>query len=151
MSSTSRSSAQLLATLTCCATSIVLPGCKKQSHQAAAPDAPKTSVIEYTVRGKVIALPGPMGDLSIQHEAIPEFRNPDGKLGMNTMQMPFPLAEGMTLPDTIAPGDLVEFTFAVEYVPDFTSLVDYHLIAIDELPADTQLDFSPLERQGQAN
>lgn len=125
---------------------LVSGGCKRQE---AAKDgaAPVTHVVKYTARGRVAALPSAMGDLSIQHEAIPEFRNPDGSLGMDTMQMPFPLGEGLVLATSIEPGDPVEFTFAVEYSADYKNLTRYFLTAIEELSPETVLDFSPLERQ----
>ena len=124
----------------CCA------GCKKQSAaEGTEAQAPKTHLVEYTVRGKVSALPSAMSELLIQHEAIPEFRNPDGSLGMNTMQMEFPLGEGFTIGPDIAPGDPVELTFVVEYAEDYKSLHRYFLTVLTELPPDTELDFSPLE------
>ncbi|MFG0293152.1 MAG: copper-binding protein [Phycisphaerales bacterium JB050] len=95
---------------------------------------------EYTVRGQVVSLPTADDDLMVHHEAIPEFRKPSGT-GMKTMTMPFPLGKGISL-DGIEPGDKVNIAFAVDYEEGWSPIA-YRVTKIEELPADTQLDFTP--------
>ncbi len=94
----------------------------------------------YTVRGVVEKLPqsdGPDRSLYIHHEPIPGYRDENGAtVGMMAMTMPFPVAPGVSL-DGIAPGDPVEFTFAVTWKPKS----GYEITAIHELPPDTVIDF----------
>lgn len=113
---------------------------------AAAPESPAFS---YTVRGKVVTIPSadrPMDDLSIHHEAIPDFKNRDGvvfentttgTLGMKSMVMPFPVDDSVSL-DEIEVGDIIEFTFLTVWGEDYP---DYKVTAIRKLPADTELNF----------
>ena len=120
----------------------MLAGCKDRA--ASADDGLAAGNVEahdYTTRGIVTALPSSLIDFSVQHEAIPEFKNPDGSLGMNTMQMEFPLGEGFVLDSSIAVGDKVELTFRVEY----GNAPRYYVTQVSELPETTVLDFSPLE------
>lgn len=121
---------------------VVLGSCKKKLADPPenAPPA-NTQVFEYTVRGIVAQLPGPMNEFAVRHEAIPEFRNPNGSLGMNTMQMEFPLGDNIILAEDITPGDPVEMTFVVEY----GDAPRYYAAVVTKLPEDTVLDFSPLE------
>jgi len=123
-------------------------GCERKP--AAAPASqdenaqPDHMLVAYTVRGVVTRLPTPDEPrmLMARHEAIPEYRKPGGKLGMNTMIMPFPLAAGVSL-GSIAVGDKVEMTFEVRYTGDYRP-VRYELTEIVKLPPETELDFSPL-------
>ena len=96
----------------------------------------------YTVRGVVEQLPpaaGPDRELYIHHAAIPEFRNERGKVvGMGSMTMPFPVAPGVPLAG-IAPGDAVEFTFAISWKRP----AGYQLIRIRKLPAGSAVDLEP--------
>ncbi len=80
---------------------------------------------DYTVRGRVVALPAPDAPgsaLAIHHEHIPHFRgrdgtvhrNPDGTPGMKEMVMHFPVADRAHLRG-IAVGDAVEFVMAVRW------------------------------------
>jgi hypothetical protein len=96
----------------------------------------------YTVRGVVERLPqteGPDRGLYIHHAAIPTFRDEHGKVvGMMSMTMPFPVADDVSLAG-IAPGDPVEFTFAVSWKQP----VGYQVIRIHKLAAGTAVDFTP--------
>ncbi len=98
---------------------------------------------EYTVRGQVVSLPTANDDLMVHHEAIPEYRSAAG-MGMDVMTMPFPLGEGISL-DGIEPGDIVNLTFSVDYNENWSPTA-YRLTMIEELPADTELDFTPLPK-----
>ncbi len=95
----------------------------------------------YTVRGVVERLPlaeGPDRGLYIHHAPIPEFRDEHGKVvGMMSMTMPFPVADGVSLAG-IAPGDPVEFTFAVSW----RQPAGYQVIRIHKLAAGTAVDFT---------
>ncbi len=103
---------------------------------------PPVSVADvYTVRGVVERLPqaeGPERDLYIHHAPIPNFRDEHGKVvGMMSMTMPFPVADGVSLAG-IAPGDPVEFTFAISWKQP----AGYQVIRIRKLPAGTVVDFT---------
>lgn len=102
-------------------------------------------VAEYTVRGEVVALPTEDEDMQIHHEAIPEFREPDG-IGMDVMVMPFPFGEGVST-EGIEVGDKLLLTFSVDYEEGWSPL-DYRVIRYEKLPQDTELDFTPLLRDG---
>jgi hypothetical protein len=116
------------------AASAALGGCGR--------DVPRSVTDVYTVRGIVEKLPqaeGPDRDLYIHHAPIPSFRDEHGKaVGMMSMTMPFPVAPGISLVG-IAPGDAVEFTFAVEWKHP----AGYEVIHIHKLPAGTVVDFTP--------
>lgn len=103
----------------------------------------------YTTRGIIRALPDPDrpgAGLSIQHEEIPEFVNGAGEsVGMRSMTMPFPtLADGVSL-EGLEAGDRVRFTFGVTWSPAASGstrpIPGWTLTHIEELPADTRLDF----------
>lgn len=95
----------------------------------------------YTVRGVVEKLPqaeGPDRDLYIHHAPIPNFRDEHGQVvGMTSMTMPFPVADGVSLAG-IAPGDPVEFTFAITW----KAPAGYRVMRIHKLPAGTVVDFT---------
>lgn len=116
---------------------LALPGCGSGREAAPAPagnSAPESAVYTYTIRGVVIELPKPDGhEIRILHEAVPDFRAADGTVvGMNAMQMPFTLGEGVSL-DGIAVGDKVRFTFEVQDLRG-------RITAIERLPDDTVLE-----------
>lgn len=94
----------------------------------------------YETRGVVVRVPDPadpLSNLDIRHEAIDDFRSIDGEVvGMGSMGMPFPLADGVDL-GAIAPGDKVAFTLEVEWEGE----PPYRVTRIETLPADTELDF----------
>lgn len=80
---------------------------------SAAPPAPAA---QYQVRGEILRLPEPPArDLVIRHEAIPSFRNENGKVvGMEAMTMPFTLAPEVAV-EGLAVGDRIEFTLEVRW------------------------------------
>jgi len=134
--------APLLAALLLCAG----VGCAEGPPE---PEGPKPHVAEYTVRARVEALPDPerpAAEFLAHHEPIPSFRAtwPDGPLGMDSMVMPFPPAEGVSLAD-IEQGDVVEITFAVTYDGDTGAVDNYEMIRIEPLPPDTELTFGTVE------
>lgn len=93
----------------------------------------------YTVRGRVEMVPvagKPQTEFVVHHEAIPDFKRLDGKLGMNEMSMPFPPAKNLDL-SAIAVGDMVELEFAVWMKPG-----NLHMEAtrVTKLAADAQLN-----------
>lgn len=99
---------------------------------------PETVVERYEVRGEVVRLPSAEADaLTVRHEAIPGFVGVDGQVvGMDSMTMPFPLAEGVAL-DGVEVGDKVEFTLEVAWEGD----PPYRITRVEELGAETVLDF----------
>lgn len=105
---------------------------------------------DYTVRGEVDSLPSASEDyLRVRHEPLPEYRAPDGKLGMPAMTMAFPTGDGVSL-EGLEPGDKVSITFRVIYKDNHHPL-RYFATRIEELPADTELDFSALPEAGAGN
>ncbi|MEM7483271.1 MAG: copper-binding protein [Acidobacteriota bacterium] len=94
----------------------------------------------YQVRGEIRSMPGQSevaSALYLRHEAIPDFVGIEGDVvGMPTMTMPFPVAESVNL-DAFQRGDRVSATLEVTWDGD----PPFQLIAIEALPADTQLDF----------
>ena len=104
----------------------------------------------YTVRGEVVTTPSPgppPQDLTIKHEHIPEFVgsdgtihvNPGGVKGMRPMTMPFPLVEPGVDLSGLTPGDKIEFTFEVRWEDGVPA---YRITTIEQLPPDTELDYS---------
>ena len=90
----------------------------------------------YFTRALVVALPADGQELELKHEAIPTFLSIKGEMiGMQAMQMPFPLGEGVSI-EGIEVGDKVEFTFEVDWDPG------YYIVSISALPDETELDFS---------
>jgi Cu/Ag efflux protein CusF len=91
----------------------------------------------YSTRGQVIEVPKDVaGELSVHHEAVPDFRDQEGKPShMDSMSMPFAVAPEVSLAG-IAPGDKVEMTFEVRWESEPTLRV----VALHELPATTALD-----------
>ena len=101
-------------------------------------------VDSYTVRGQIVSLPGAGGvPMQIAHEEIPDFKNREGEeVGMETMTMPFPIAEGVSL-EGIESGDPVEFSFEVSWQPTRLEIIE-----ISELPADTSLTLTAPGHEG---
>lgn len=95
------------------------------------------AVQRYEMRGVVGGLPTEAQPaVSIRHEAVPDFVDFQGEVvGMESMNMPFPLADGVDLAG-IEPGDKVAFTLEVEWDSDDP----YRISRIEELPPDTALD-----------
>jgi len=118
------------------ALSIPVPGCSRR--QPAAAVAPPDHV--YTVRGRITGLPkkdNPLSELTIWHEAVPNFVRQDGTLGMDSMEMPFTPAPGVAL-EGLAVGDPVEFTFEVRWKGRPGS----QLTRVRKLPEGTVLDLA---------
>lgn len=93
---------------------------------------------KYIVRGRVKMVPvkdKPQTEFVAHHEAIPDFKRLDGKLGMNEMSMPFPPAKNLDLSE-IAVGDIVEIEFVVWSQP---GKLDMETRRVTKLPADTVL------------
>lgn len=114
--------------------SLVAPACSRGVQ----PGDPETPAVQsYEVRGEVTRLPSAAEPaLYVRHEAVPGFVDMDGEVvGMDSMTMPFPLAEGVAL-EGIAPGDRVRFTLEVEWEGD----PPYRITRIEELAAGTELD-----------
>lgn len=122
---------------------VLFGGCREKKAEK------PTVVHSYTVRGQVVTVPvagDPRTEFSARHEAIPEFKGPGGELGMNTMVMPFPLKDGVSL-DGIEVGDKVEITFEVIYDTAKQTPVDWDAVGVKELPAETELNFSELPKK----
>ncbi|MBL0927057.1 MAG: copper-binding protein [Phycisphaerales bacterium] len=129
-----------------------LPACKRTPGKAAPPADDSVKTYSYTVRGQVRQLPqeGNMqSDFMVFHEAIPEFKGPKGSLGMDVMEMPFPLADDVTL-EGLRVGDKVRLTFVVRFDARLDVPRGYEATRIEKLPPDTRLDFTPLTRPAPA-
>ena len=109
---------------------IGLAGCSRSSS---------VTVHRYTTRGIVQQVPSENNStrsFRVKHEPIDRYKK-DGKIvGMNTMIMPFPLAEGVTVAD-IEPGDKVRIRFEVR-TDDYVTL---KATKVTKLPDDTDLTF----------
>ena len=90
----------------------------------------------YTVRGEVVEVPrGAGSELSVHHEAVPDFRDRKGQPSpMDSMSMPFAVAPEVPLTEVSA-GDKVEMTFEVRWEGDPALRV----VKLTELPAETPL------------
>ncbi|HLE84119.1 MAG TPA: copper-binding protein [Thermoanaerobaculia bacterium] len=115
------------------------PGGGARAEPATPPDG------TYTVRAEVVALPDPKRtddrQLRVRHEAVPDFVGFEGEVvGMASMAMPFPLAEGVEL-EGIEAGDPVEMTFEVRW----EGAAPLRIVGLRELPAGTELDFETAE------
>ena len=83
--------------------------------------APPAADASYTLRGIIDTLPqttGPDKYIKIHHEALPDFKNKEGKVvGMPEMIMDFEqVAPDVRLTD-FKVGDVVDFTFEVRWSP----------------------------------
>ena len=78
--------------------------------------APAAPPQRYEVKGEIVGLPSVGSrEIMMKHEAIPGFRDDAGKVvGMESMTMPFTLAEGVST-DGFAAGDAVDFTLEVDW------------------------------------
>jgi Cu/Ag efflux protein CusF len=102
-------------------------------------EPPERAGDRYTVRGEIVRVPAPGAmprELSIRHEAIPDFRAADGKVvGMPAMVMPFAVPPTVSL-DGLAAGDRIRFRFVVDWASHATEVE-----AVEKLPPGTALDF----------
>jgi hypothetical protein len=116
----------------------VFTACRRSSP-ASAPDV-------YTVRGRIVSLPDPArptSEFAVRHEAIPTFKSSTGEIfeengvpvGMRSMEMPFPLAKGVSL-DGFKVGDLIVMTWEVRYEPR----TEYRVTRVEKLPPGTKLE-----------
>lgn len=130
------------------ASPLMLAGCKRAPEA----EANKIKQDRYTVRGEIMQMPSaqsPLTEFSVRHEAMPHFRGQGGEMGMDTMTMPFPLKEGVSL-DGFAVGDKVELAFEVDFDAATDALLGYRATGLTKLPADTVLDFTPLPKPAPA-
>lgn len=112
----------------------VAAGCR----DGASPARPGAAARRYTVRGEVVRVStdAPAPELSIRHEAIPDFADRSGAtVGMAAMVMPFSVARDVPL-GGLAPGDKIRFRFAMDW-----SANRMEIEAVEELPPETPLDF----------
>lgn len=119
---------------------------------------PDTMVFE--TRARITQLPGTdefgmTQQLLAQHEAVPDYPNPDGSTGMNVMTMPFwppattPDIHEQRLPadldlEGIAVGDAVLITWEVQIDRASRAPLGYYALSVEKLPDGTELDFTPL-------
>lgn len=125
-----------------------LPGLSGCARRQPPSNEPTIEKHVYTVRGQVIALPSadaPAAEFQVRHEAIPHFRASATELGMDTMAMPFPLAEGLSLVG-VKVGDKVTVTFEVDFDSDAGRPAGYRATKVEPLPPETELDWTPLPR-----
>ena len=94
----------------------------------------------YVVRALVVDVPTkdrPRSDLTLRHEAIPDFVRADGTLGMASMQMGF-FPENTPDLSGVKVGDKIEFTWTVWWDGQYPhSTID----GLRVLDAQTTLDF----------
>lgn len=123
----------------CALCALCVTACGPQKD--AAPKVAEASGRTYTTRGQVTQLPDPANPgsgLYVSHEAIDDFVDRDGKtVGMDPMNMPFPVAEGVSLAG-IVPADVVEFDLHVDWQADTPVAVT----RIRKLPPGTKLVFN---------
>jgi hypothetical protein len=107
-----------------------------------APPAPQAAARggdRYTVRGEVVRVPQPGAterELSIRHEAIPEFKTASGTaVGMKPMVMPFSVAASVPL-EGLAAGDKIRFRFVMDWKNNASEIEH-----VEKLPPETALDF----------
>lgn len=94
----------------------------------------------YKVRGELDSLPPadqPMDRIGVRHEAIPDFVGITGEPEpMASMTMEFAVAETVET-GPLSVGDKIAFELEVDWSADNPARV----IAIETLPAETELDF----------
>jgi NADPH:quinone reductase-like Zn-dependent oxidoreductase len=94
----------------------------------------------YRVWAQIVEVPDPArptSEFAVHHEAVPTFKNDKGVVvGMDSMEMPLPLAMGVSLKE-FKPGDRVVITLAVGYTPG----IWYEVTRLERLPPGTKLQF----------
>ncbi len=130
-------------TLALCTTLAACGGKDKPADPQPAPGhtpPARTPDQTYTVRGEITMLPvagDKRTELKVRHEAIPTFKNKDGKeVGMSAMTMEFPPAKGVDL-SKLKKGDKVSLVFSVWWGNSPAWLA----VKIEKLPDETKLDF----------
>jgi hypothetical protein len=94
-------------------------------------------IATYRTRGQVTAKSGQGDDarVNILHEAIPTFKDRDGKVvGMESMEMIFGYAPAVSA-GSLAPGDKLAFDFEVRW----SGTPPIVLTRVEKLPSDTTL------------
>ena len=108
------------------------------------PEEPPAPADSYQTRGLVRQLPSPDrpgSELYVHHEAIPDFKDAEGNVvGMESMAMPFPVADPAMLAD-LAAGDKIDFTFEMRWEGDKPLTIT----RLAKLPPETVLDFETVE------
>lgn len=131
---------RILCSAACLLAALSLLACSGGDDSAQADDG--LEVVNYVTRGRVVQVPSPdspAAQLQIHHEPIPSYMSRGEVVGMNAMVMPFPLAPGVTL-EGVAPGDVVELAFSVEYEEGTGVAVNFFATRVTKLPANTPLD-----------
>lgn len=111
---------------------LVLAVCGADEPSPAPPDT-------YSARGIVRQLPreGRPVELYIHHEAIPSFKDMDGKVvGMDSMAMPFAVADPALIKG-LAAGDRVAFDFEMSW----QGRDPLSITRLEKLPPETRLAF----------
>ncbi len=97
----------------------------------------ETGARDYTVRAQVVQPPDAATGLYIYHEAIDDWVGRSGKVeGMDTMAMPFPVAQGVPL-QGIQANDKIEVKLHVSWEADRP----VEITEVRKLPPDTKLEF----------
>ena len=123
---------------------VTLPACTPAPPEIVAHVLPtRMPDATYTVRARVVELPGGPRDLIAYHEPIDNFKDQSGKVvGMNSMKMDFPIAKGLEdEARSLFVGKKIEMTFSVWWGNNPL----YITTDIKPLPADTVI------REGRAN
>jgi len=111
------------------------------------PPAPAGPDQSYSVRGEIVRLPDPADpqhEIWIRHEAIPDFTSDEGQVvGMEAMTMPFALAEGIDL-SSYEIGEKIRFQLEVRWADKAQPA---KVVAVEKLPAATELLFAPRESE----
>lgn len=129
---------------------VMTGGCEKQAAAPVSSSAVRPADFTYTTRGQVEMVPSkdkPGSEFVVHHEPIDGFVNPDGRLGMNSMSMPFPT--GSVSLDGIKVGDKVKVTFGVWKKPaagaagatGAWTIEAFALMSLEKLPEQTVLTF----------
>ena len=121
--------------LAACLTGVVgAVACADPATESAATE-PQSEGSTYQARGVVRFVAA--DSVHVRHEAIPEFRDPDGEVvGMTAMSMDFALAPDIATED-LQPGDKIAFTLEVDWDADQPA----RITAVEVLPLDTALEF----------
>jgi hypothetical protein len=100
------------------------------------------TVHRYDSRGLIMQMPAGGSDrtLMIKHEAIDDFVRDGEVVGMDSMVMPLPVAEDVSL-SGLKRGEKVRFTLEVER----GTQTGLQIVSLKRLPADTTLTFDQAE------
>jgi len=109
--------------------------------------------VYHGVLGELTSLPianDPSSELMIHHTQIPEFKSADGTVhvnskgisGMPAMNMPYPLAQGISI-DGLAIGDKVKFDFQVNWAK--SGGVVFEITKIEKIDLETEINFANIK------